>query len=276
MANYDVYGRTGELDKPVLDAITVRLEARRKDKRYMSMLREYLDLIPLAEKKNVLVLGCGTGVEIRELFQREDFNGVVTAVDISNHLVEFGKSCFSEERIGDKTQWLVADAAATGLPADCFDLVISHTLISHVQDPNAVLAEIARVLKPEGTVAIFDGDYATMTFGTEDPEYGKQMDEIIIQSIVANPRVMRSLPRMLVQAGLQLEESKGWVLTEIGTAEFFAGSLDSFSMLLPKAGLVSQSEVDTFVADQRDASENGKFFGGYNFYAMIAKMANAP
>ncbi|MEM6428185.1 MAG: hypothetical protein AAF708_03020, partial [Deinococcota bacterium] len=113
--------------------------------------------------------------------------------------------------------------------------------------------------------------YATLTYGTDDPVYGKEMDEKIISGVIANPRVMRSMPRMFHRSGLELQKSLGWVLTEIGNADFFLSSLDSFPALLPNAGVATLEETQEFVADQRKAHDEGTFFSGYNFYAMIAQ-----
>jgi len=76
---------------------------------------------------------------------------------------------------------------------------------------------------------------------------------------------------MFRRAGLELQNSMSWVLTEIGKADFFLPSLDSLSALLPSAGVATTEEVEKFVEDQREAHEEGTFFGGYNFYAMIAQ-----
>lgn len=271
MSHIDIYGRTHELDPNVLDVIATRLESRRSSQRYMSMLYEYLDHLDFSNHPEILFLGCGTGVEVRELLVRPNFNGNITALDISQALVDRGQSAFAEEGIGADVQWLVGDAQDTKLPDQNFNLIFAHTLISHVPSPETVVNEIARLLKPGGMTVIFDGDYATLTYGTDDPAYGKEMDEKIIRGLIANPRVMRSMPRMFRRAGLELQKSVGWVLTEIGKADFFLPSLDSLSALLPAAGVATTEEVERFVEDQRKAHEDGTFFAGYNFYAMIAQ-----
>jgi ubiquinone/menaquinone biosynthesis C-methylase UbiE len=52
---------------------------------------------------------------------------------------------------------------------DCsFDTVIFHTTLSHVPGSEAALAEAFRVLRPGGTVAVFDGDYSTTTLAIGD------------------------------------------------------------------------------------------------------------
>jgi hypothetical protein len=87
---------------------------------------------------------------------------------------------------------------------------------NRLMNPKLVVQKAARVVRPGGTVVIFDGDYATMTFGVD-----REMDERIISGVIANPRVMRPMPRLLREVGLKPVDSRAWVLTEIGRADFF-------------------------------------------------------
>jgi ubiquinone/menaquinone biosynthesis C-methylase UbiE len=276
MSLVDVYGRTQELDRASLDAIATRLEARRGSEPYMRMLHEYLDALDWRGVADVLALGCGTGVEVRELLRRPGFAGQVTAVDISPVLIDKARKFAIGEGIAEPVDWRVGDAQALDLPDASFDLVLAHTLVSHVPDPERVIREIARVVRPGRTAVVFDGDYATTTYGTDDPETGRRMDEKIIASTIVQPCVMRTMPRMLRRAGLELVDSRGWVLAEIGRADFFLASLESFRVLLPKAGVATAEEVDAFVADQLRSSDEVTFFAGANFYAMIARRPGTP
>jgi ubiquinone/menaquinone biosynthesis C-methylase UbiE len=265
MSLFDVYGRTTELDAKSLDSIATRLEARRGSAKYMNMLREYLDAIDLATVQRAMVLGCGTGVEAREIVRKSNFQGTVTAIDICADLVKKGEVLAQQEGLDRRIEWLVGDAHELFLPDGVFDLVLAHTLLSHVPEPERVVRQAARVVRPGGTVIIFDGDYATLTFGTD-----REMDEKIINGVFTNPRVMRRMPELLREAGLKLIDSRSWVLAEIGQADFFLGSLESYPVLLPKAGVAALEEVQAFVDRQLQASKDGTFFAGYNFYAMIA------
>lgn len=208
---------------------------------------------------------------MRALVGRPGFGGRVTALDISPDLVAKGWVLAANEGWAERVTWQVGDAQALDFSARTFDLVLAHTLVSHVPRPERIVAEAARVVRPGGSVVVFDGDYATFTFGIDDPEVGRRMDEKIIAGVIANPRVMRGMPRLLRRVGLELTSSRSWVLTEIGRADFFLGSLQSFSVLLAKAGVATAAEVEAFVADQTKASEDGVFFGGANYYAMVAR-----
>ena len=271
MTFVDVYGRTHQLDTKSLETMAARLEARRGNEKYIGMLREYLDAIDLAGAQKVLALGCGTGVEVREVLQRPAFRGMITAIDISAELVEKGRELAKQEGLADRIDWQVGDAQELTLPDAVFDLVLAHTLVSHVPDPIRVVQQAARVVRPGGTVVIFDGDYATITFGTD-----REMDEKIMTGVIANPRVMRGMPRLLRDAGLRLIDSRSWVLSEIGRADFFLGALQSFPVLLPRAGVATSEEIEKFVTQQLRACEEGTFFGGCNFYAMMAMCPQLP
>ena len=149
--------------------------------------------------------------------------------------------------------------------------MIAHTLMSHVSTPDAVLAEAARVVCPGGTVAIFDIDPASLTFGTEDPAYGARMEGAISGALLANPLLMRTMPLLLRRAGLELVDSLAWVISEIGTGDFWVGALDSFLVLVPEAGVLSPDEIQAFVDAQRRASAEGTFFASANYYAYLAR-----
>jgi len=71
--------------------------------------------------------------------------------------------------------------------------------MSHLVDPLAVIKEAGRIVRPNCQIAIFDGDYASWTFGYSDPDFAKTMDETLIGFIVNNPRVMRTMPRLLLE-----------------------------------------------------------------------------
>jgi SAM-dependent methyltransferase len=57
--------------------------------------------------------------------------------------------------------FLKADACASGLPRESFDLVYCRFLLLHLPDPAACLREMRALLKPGGMLVVEDGDLAT-------------------------------------------------------------------------------------------------------------------
>jgi len=65
-----------------------------------------------------------------------------------------------------------------------------------------VLAEGRRLLRPgTGRLVVVDGDYASLTLATDAPEGGEATDRAVQRGIIAQPRVMRAMPRLLAEPG---------------------------------------------------------------------------
>ncbi len=82
---------------------------------------------------------------------------------------------------------------------------------------------------------------------------------------------MRVIPRLLTAAGLDLCWSRGYLIADIGRADFFAAAVACFRVLLPKSGAVSETEATAFADELDRASADGRFFGASNFYTYIAR-----
>jgi ubiquinone/menaquinone biosynthesis C-methylase UbiE len=240
------------------------------------MMREYLDAMAIDAARNVLDLGCGTGVVARAIARRPRFAGRAMGVDRSPHLVAAASRLAREEGIGERVAFRTGDSHTLALRDMEFDAVVAHTLFSHLEDPRSVLTEIVRVLEPGGKVGIFDGDYASMTFASDDPAAGKATDEMIINAIVTNPRVMRQMPQLLQEAGLRLMAAFSYVVADIGRADFWDSSVRSLIRLLPKAGAMTQSQAEAWAAAMLARSEQGTFFGASNYYGFVAMKPSGP
>jgi SAM-dependent methyltransferase len=255
-----------EQSDATLERFIERLEFRGADPAFAAYRDAYLELIDLPRASAVLDLGCGTGVVARALAAREEFAGTVTAVDQSPHFIAAAKRLAAEEGVDDRVEFVVGDAHELDLPAASFDAVVAHTLVSHVRDPLAVLAQAARVTRSGGSVAVFDGDYASLTFGSADPRVGEAMERALQATIMSSPRVMRELPRLLPEAGLRLTATEAHVYAEAGSGRFMLNLAETYA---PLAALPA-SDVEAWLDDQRRSSENGTFFAACNYYAYIA------
>jgi len=271
MGTVDVYRITNELDDATLDVLVTRLEVRGKHPRFVEMMREYLDTMAIDSAGSVLDLGCGTGVAARAIARRPGFSGRVTGIDRSPHLVAAATRLAGDDGVENKVEFRAGDSHSLELHDAEFDAVVAHTLFSHLDEPRTVLREIVRVVKPSGKVGIFDGDYASLTFATDDPAEGKAADEAVIGALVTNPRIMRQMPQLLREAGLELVAAFPYVVADVGRADFWESSVKSLVKLLPKAGAMTDSQAAEWAAAMFRRSDQGTFFGASNYYGYIAQ-----
>ncbi len=271
MGTIDVYRITSELDDATLDVMVTRLEERGRHPRFAEMMGEYLDAMGIDSAGSVLDLGCGTGVAARTIARRPEFSGRVTGIDRSPHLIAAADRLAAEDGVESQVDFRAGDSHRLELPDAEFDAVVAHTLFSHLDDPRSVLGEIVRVMKPGGKVGIFDGDYASLTFATDDPAEGKAADEVIHGAVVTNPRVMRQMPQLLHDAGLELLAAFPYVVAEMGRADFWESAIQSLAKLLPKAGAMTDSEASEWAAGMSRRSDQGTFFGASNYYGYVAR-----
>jgi SAM-dependent methyltransferase len=271
----DVFRFINELDAATVDRIATRLEFRASDPGYIAFRDAYFAKLPLASAPRVLALGCGTGVEVRALRQRPEFNGTIVGVDHSPQLTKEARRLTAKEGLERNVEYRVGDAHQLDLPDASFDVVLSHTLVSHVTDPLGVLREARRVVKPGGVVATFDGDYASLTLSHSDPDLGKRAEEAILELIVNNPRVMRDMPRLLRDAGLELSEATPHVYAEIGSGSFFANFAESYATVLGSSGLLTEGEVERWRTELAQSVVEGTFFGASNYYTYLARRPEA-
>jgi ubiquinone/menaquinone biosynthesis C-methylase UbiE len=260
-----------EQDAATRERFIQRLEFRASDPKFVAYRDAYLDLIVLPRTAAVLDLGCGTGVVARAIAARAGFTGNVTGVDQSPEFIAAAERLAANEGVSDRIEFAVGDAHALDLPAATFDATVAHTLVSHVRDASAVLAEAGRVTRVGGVVVVFDGDYPSLTFGSSDPRLGLAIETAIQSMIMSSPRVMRELPRLLPKAGLRLINTQAHVYAEAGTSSFLLNLAETYAPLVATSGLVPAADVEAWLDDQRRAADDGTFFAACNYYTYVAE-----
>jgi ubiquinone/menaquinone biosynthesis C-methylase UbiE len=186
-------------------------------------------------------------------------------------LVKAAKRLADEEGLGTRVEFRSGDTRNLDISNGEFDAVVAHTLVSHVEEPLTVIKEAGRVVKPGSVIAIFDGDYASMTFALDDPVRSKRYDEALINAVVTSPRVMRQMPRLIQRVGLEMIQTLPYIMAEVGEGDFWLSGIDSFKKLAPKSGAMTEEEATSWANALHRASDDGVFFGASNYYAYIAR-----
>jgi phosphatidylethanolamine/phosphatidyl-N-methylethanolamine N-methyltransferase len=98
----------------------------------------------------ILEIGVGTGISL-PLYDRKHR---VTGIDLSRDMLERAKKRVAEEGLSHVEGLEVMDASALTFPDAAFDAAMAMFVITVVPDPDKVLAEMARVVRPGGRVIL--------------------------------------------------------------------------------------------------------------------------
>ena len=95
--------------------------------------------------RRVLEVGCGAGVDLARFAKG---GASVVGVDLSSSAIDLARANFEQQRLtGD---FRVADGEALPFEDNSFDLVFAHGVVQYTADPERLVEECRRVLKPGG------------------------------------------------------------------------------------------------------------------------------
>lgn len=105
--------------------------------------------VDVAPGETVLDLGCGAGLDLYLYSRRLQETGRLIGLDLSDAMLAKAKANLAAAGVSNVV-WLHAAADAIPLEADSVDLVTANGIFNLSPDKDAVMREVARVLKPGG------------------------------------------------------------------------------------------------------------------------------
>jgi phosphatidylethanolamine/phosphatidyl-N-methylethanolamine N-methyltransferase len=109
--------------------------------------RESLARLPLSPGERVLLVGAGTGADLRHIPP-----GVTAvATDLTPAMLVRARK---HQRPG--VHFAIMDGHQLGVRTGSFDAVVLHLILAVIPDPVRCLQEAARVLRPQGRIVVFD------------------------------------------------------------------------------------------------------------------------
>jgi SAM-dependent methyltransferase len=115
--------------------------------------------VAVADRELVLDVGCGRAIDAMELAVR---GGQCSGVEPSTRMLSHAREHMSK----NGAMVNLARGVSTNLPfkANSFDKVVCKGALDHFSDPYQAVAEMARVLKPEGKMVIAAANFESLGF----------------------------------------------------------------------------------------------------------------
>ncbi|MDG3002388.1 methyltransferase domain-containing protein [Paludisphaera mucosa] len=222
--------------------------------------RASYELLGAGPGRRVLDVGCGLGEDAAALAKLVAPDGAVVGVDGSRGMIEAAR-----KRHGavEGLSFEVADAAALPFDDASFDACRIDRVLQHIADPAPVIREMARVLRPGGSLVAYDNDWETLTVDSPDRAATRTVLNAWCDRFPSGWIGRRMVP-LFLQAGLRdvVASPRTLVFRELDVADrlycFFA-TVDR----LAEAGTLGPEEARSWSEGLRAADREGRFFSSY-------------
>lgn len=111
----------------------------------------------ITKKVDVIDFGCGYGYLGLVLMSLLPNGSSYTGVDISEELINKGKEIFKELPFNYK--FILSSANNVPEKDDTFDIAICNSVLMHIPEPDAVLAEMKRITKNDGMIITCESNW---------------------------------------------------------------------------------------------------------------------
>jgi len=168
----------------LMGAMLDERKRRQKAQKILAVVRHALGRDDLAGLR-ALDVGCSAGFIADELALA---GAHTTGVDIDEPGLVAAR-----ERFGERVEFSLARGEALPFEDGSMDVVVFNHIYEHVVDPDAVLADIRRVLKPDGTMYVSTKNRYAMKYLVGGPD--EHIDNMRFGSVLPRPvlRVLRAL-----------------------------------------------------------------------------------
>ncbi len=219
--------------------------------------RAFVEFLAVEPGDRVLEVGSGLGLLAVEVAD--------SAPDVRVVGVERSPAQIAAAARSSRVEYVEGDAQALSLPDASFDVAYARYLLEHVSRPDSVLAEMRRVLRPGGRVAVCENDISLLRVDPPCPAFETvwRVFQEYQRRLGGDALVGARLYRLLRAAGFsQIELS---VLPEVhwhGSPSFAAwienlvGNIAGARVGLIEARLADQSLIDRALGELRDVQHS--------------------
>lgn len=211
-----------------------------------------------ASGERILDIGCGPGFLCRELLEEVGPNGSIVGVDSSAAMLNLARCrCEGHSNI----EFHQADATALPVDDSSIDAAVCVQVLEYVPDVPAALSEMYRALRPGGRLVVWDVDWATVSWHSEDPARMARVlaawDEHLI-----HPSMPRTLVSAMRSAGFEgvAMEAHSFATAEFDPDAYGVGAIPLVRSFVPGHKGVSNDEAKAWAVEQRELGQRDEFY----------------
>ncbi len=263
----DVWASVQDQDAATQERLADVLETRGANPQQQAMRRTFLAEVPFPQDAQVLDVGCGTGVSTRMLAR---WPGVasVRGIDPAPALLARARVLAVDLPV---VTFHEGGGRSLSFDDSSFDVVSLDSTLSHVPQPERAIGEAFRVLRSRGHLAVFDGDYATVTVALGDHDPLQACVDAMIARSVTDRWIVRRLTGIVAACGFEVVSFRSFGFAESGHGDYMLTIVDRGADILYGRGHIEQAAAAALEDEARSRVEAGRFFGHIAYAGFVAR-----
>jgi SAM-dependent methyltransferase len=251
-----------------------RLEAVYMTPDVVAQRRRVRDALKLSAGEDVLDVGSGPGLLAAEMAAAVGPSGSVRGVDVSDSMLAIASARTPPEDAAPM-EFVAASAESLPFRDGSFDVAVSTQVYEYVEDVPRAVAELHRVLRQGGRVAILDTDWDSIVCHSRDRERTERVLAAWEEHLV-DARLPRRLRGMLDAGGFGFVRCEAVPMFNFGYQRntFSAGIVAMIAEFVSGRGGIGAEEAAAWRADVVELGED--YFFSLNRYLFTAVRAQAP
>ncbi|MGE0571638.1 MAG: methyltransferase domain-containing protein [Dehalococcoidia bacterium] len=225
------------------DAIA-QMDEIRGDPFFAALKARSFELMRASPGGRVLDAGCGAGDDVIALARIVGPAGRAQGLDFSSAMVAEARRRASAS--GIEAEFTVASVAAMPFENNAFDGIRCERTLQHVEDIEASLREMVRILRPGGSIVVIDADRGVSA--SDFPGWDGDIEERLARwraasGPVRNGLISRQARRHLIGLGLEDVVAEPWVNTSAAELERRPAIVDQLHARAIAAGVITAEEA---------------------------------
>jgi arsenite methyltransferase len=216
------------------------------------------ETLAAARGQRILDVGCGPGFYCAELAEEVGSTGSVVGLDSSPAMLALARRRCA---VYDNVELAQAEAVSLPVEDGSADAALSVQVLEYVADVNAALAEMYRALRPGGRIVVWDVDWATVSYQSEDEARTQRVLHAWDEHL-AHPSLPRTLAARLRAVGFEdvSMDAHAFATIELDPERYGAVLLPLIEAFVAGREGVTESEAKAWAAEQRALGERGEFY----------------
>ena len=224
--------------------------------------------LSLAAGQSVLDAGCGTGLLLEQQARAVGSSGRASGVDLSDDMLAVAR-----ERCADLKQVCLKQGSVEQLDFDddSFDALSCIQTLLYVEDLDAALGELYRVLMPGGRIAIVETDWRGAILNHPDMALTRRLFDTLDNSR-GHTHLARQLRPRLHRLGFASVHVEAIPLLNAGYSDnsFSYGMLDNMAVSAKRRNLIDDQEFESWRAALKTVIDGNEYFFCVNRFLFTA------